>query len=66
MKSIILLAASPIHYQINPIKTIKTCTIGVINMLDLQKKIMQKYYKQAQVKYMDQRFIHKQKNIMEM
>ena len=23
--------ASPIHYQYNPIKTIKTCTIGVIN-----------------------------------
>ena len=30
--------ASPIHYKINPIKTIKTCTIGVINMLDLAKK----------------------------
>ena len=30
--------ASPIHYQENPIKTIKTCTIGVINMLGLAKK----------------------------
>ena len=30
--------ASPIHYQTNPIKTIKTCTIGVINMLGLAKK----------------------------
>ncbi len=30
--------ASPIHYQDNPIKTIKTCTIGVINMLGLAKK----------------------------
>ena len=30
--------ASPIHYQINPIKTIKTCTTGVINMLGLAKK----------------------------
>ncbi|OUU24045.1 MAG: NAD-dependent dehydratase [Candidatus Endolissoclinum sp. TMED37] len=30
--------ASPIHYQHNPIKTIKTCTIGVINMLGLAKK----------------------------
>ena len=30
--------ASPIHYQYNPIKTIKTCTIGVINMLGLAKK----------------------------
>ena len=30
--------ASPIHYQVNPIKTVKTCTIGVINMLGLAKK----------------------------
>jgi UDP-glucuronate decarboxylase len=30
--------ASPIQYQYNPIKTIKTCTIGVINMLGLAKK----------------------------
>ena len=30
--------ASPIHYQYNPIKTVKTCTIGVINMLELAKK----------------------------
>ena len=36
--------ASPIQYQYNPIKTIKTCTIGVINMLGLAKnnaKILQ-------------------------
>lgn len=30
--------ASPIHYQYNPIKTVKTCTIGVINVLGLAKK----------------------------
>ena len=30
--------ASPTHYQYNPIKTVKTCTIGVINMLGLAKK----------------------------
>ena len=30
--------ASPIHYKRNPIKTIKTCTAGVINMLGLAKK----------------------------
>ena len=30
--------ASPVQYQINPIKTIKTCTTGVINMLGLAKK----------------------------
>ena len=30
--------ASPIHYQSNPIKTVKTCTLGVINMLGLAKE----------------------------
>lgn len=30
--------ASPIHYQENPIKTIKTSTIGIINMLGMAKK----------------------------
>lgn len=30
--------ASPIHYQYNPIKTVKTSTIGMINMLGLAKK----------------------------
>lgn len=30
--------ASPIHYNINPIKTVKTCTVGVINMLGMAKK----------------------------
>ena len=29
--------ASPIQYQKNPIKTVKTCTIGVINILGLAK-----------------------------
>ncbi len=30
--------ASPVHYQFNPIKTIKTSTLGVINMLGLAKR----------------------------
>ncbi len=30
--------ASPIHYQYNPIKTIKTSTTGMINMLGLAKR----------------------------
>ena len=30
--------ASPVYYQSNPIKTVKTCTIGVINILGLAKK----------------------------
>lgn len=31
--------ASPIHYQINPIKTIKTSFLGAINMLELGKHV---------------------------
>jgi UDP-glucuronate decarboxylase len=34
--------ASPIHYQYNPIKTIKTSVIGAINMLGLAKRIKAK------------------------
>lgn len=30
--------ASPLHYQVNPIKTVKTSTLGVINMLGIAKK----------------------------
>lgn len=30
--------ASPIHYQLNPIRTIKANTLGVINMLGMAKK----------------------------
>lgn len=29
--------ASPIHYQINKIRTIKACTVGMVNMLGLAK-----------------------------
>jgi UDP-glucuronate decarboxylase len=31
--------ASPIHYQLNPIKTVKTSVAGAINMLGLAKRI---------------------------
>ena len=31
--------ASPVHYQENPIKTIKTSTIGMVNMLGLAKRV---------------------------
>lgn len=34
--------ASPIHYQFNPIKTIKTSVMGAINMLGLAKRIKAK------------------------
>ncbi len=31
--------ASPVHYQVNPIKTIKTSVMGAINMLGLAKRV---------------------------
>jgi UDP-glucuronate decarboxylase len=34
--------ASPIHYQYNPIKTVKTSVMGAINMLGLAKRIRAK------------------------
>jgi UDP-glucuronate decarboxylase len=34
--------ASPIHYQYNPIKTIKTSVMGAVNMLGLAKRIRAK------------------------
>lgn len=30
--------ASPVHYQFNPVKTMKTSVLGVMNMLELAKK----------------------------
>jgi UDP-glucuronate decarboxylase len=30
--------ASPVHYQVNPIKTIQTSTVGMVNMLELALK----------------------------
>ena len=34
--------ASPVHYQYNPIKTVKTSVMGAINMLGLAKRIRAK------------------------
>ncbi|HOV12878.1 MAG TPA: SDR family oxidoreductase [Spirochaetota bacterium] len=34
--------ASPVHYQFNPIKTIKTSVLGAINMLGLAKRVKAK------------------------
>lgn len=31
--------ASPIHYQVNPVKTVKTSVMGAINMLGLAKRV---------------------------
>ena len=34
--------ASPVHYQFNPIKTVKTSVMGAINMLGLAKRVKAK------------------------
>lgn len=31
--------ASPVHYQHDPVQTLKTCVLGAINMLDLAKRL---------------------------
>ena len=31
--------ASPVHYQYNPVKTVKTSVMGAINMLGLAKRV---------------------------
>ncbi len=36
--------ASPVHYQYNPVKTIKTSVIGAINMLGLAKRVNAKIF----------------------
>lgn len=43
--------ASPIHYQYNAIKTIKTSVLGVTNMLGLAKRAKQRFYKLRPLKY---------------
>lgn len=35
--------ASPVHYQFNPVKTVKTSVIGTINMLGLAKRVKAKF-----------------------
>lgn len=35
--------ASPVHYQFNPVKTIKTNVMGTINMLGLSKRVQAKF-----------------------
>ncbi|NPA44613.1 MAG: SDR family oxidoreductase [Chlorobi bacterium] len=36
--------ASPVHYQYNPIKTVKTSVLGAINMLGLAKRVNAKIF----------------------
>lgn len=53
--------ASPIHYQFNPIKTIKTSVMGAINMLGLAKRIKAKVMQASTSEIYGDPKIHPQK-----
>jgi len=53
--------ASPIHYQFNPIKTIKTSVMGAINMLGLAKRIHAKVLQASTSEVYGDPKIHPQK-----
>ncbi len=52
--------ASPIHYQYNPIKTIKTSVMGAINMLGLAKRINAKVLQASTSEVYGDPFVHPQ------
>ncbi|MBN2215320.1 MAG: SDR family oxidoreductase [Bacteroidales bacterium] len=53
--------ASPIHYQYNPIKTIKTSVMGAINMLGLAKRIRAKVLQASTSEIYGDPIVHPQK-----
>lgn len=53
--------ASPIHYQFNPIKTVKTSVMGAINMLGLAKRIKAKILQASTSEVYGDPEIHPQK-----
>lgn len=52
--------ASPIHYQYNPIKTIKTSVMGAINMLGLAKEVRAKILQASTSEVYGDPYIHPQ------
>jgi len=52
--------ASPIHYQYNPIKTIKTSVMGAVNMLGLAKRIKSKILQASTSEVYGDPFVHPQ------
>jgi UDP-glucuronate decarboxylase len=53
--------ASPIHYQYNPIKTIKTSVMGAINMLGLAKRVNAKVFQASTSEVYGDPIVHPQK-----
>ncbi len=52
--------ASPIHYQYNPIKTVKTSVMGAINMLGLAKRIKAKILQASTSEIYGEPYVHPQ------
>ncbi|MBT3348960.1 SDR family oxidoreductase [bacterium] len=52
--------ASPVHYQRSPIATTKTCTVGVLNMLELAKKAGAKLLQASTSEVYGNPFVHPQ------
>lgn len=53
--------ASPVHYQYNPIKTIKTSVMGAINMLGLAKRVNAKIFQASTSEVYGDPIVHPQK-----
>lgn len=53
--------ASPVHYQFNPIKTIKTSVLGAVNMLGLAKRINAKILQASTSEVYGDPHVHPQK-----
>lgn len=53
--------ASPVHYQYNPVKTIKTCIMGSINMLGLAKRVKAKILQASTSEIYGDPMVHPQK-----
>ena len=52
--------ASPVHYQYNPIKTIKTSVMGAINMLGLAKRVNAKIFQASTSEVYGDPLVHPQ------
>lgn len=52
--------ASPVHYQRDPVQTIKTCVQGAINMLGLAKRVRAKIFQASTSEVYGDPFIHPQ------
>ncbi|MEK7725368.1 MAG: UDP-glucuronic acid decarboxylase family protein [Acidobacteriota bacterium] len=52
--------ASPIHYQFNPVKTVKTSVMGAINMLGLAKRVKARIFQASTSEVYGDPMIHPQ------